>query len=206
MGMARSLFLTIAVVMLAAVMAPVDPAAAQTLPWPGDPQPQRGAAPWPGGAPQPGMASPGMSPMMASPGMGGGGMGGGVPPCMADFTKLREEVEKKGMAAKAAGKKHVSREEMCKLITSYATSEAKWVKFTEAGVGTCGIPPQIATQLKQVHTNTEQTKEKICTAGPAGPAPGPSLHDALGMDRVAMPDASKAGTGTLDTMTGFIHP
>jgi hypothetical protein len=216
MGMARRLLLTGAVVMLPVAMLPTGPAAAQTMPWPGDPQPQGGGPAWPGergaspsGMPSPGMASPGMSPMMGGPrpmgpGMGGGGMGGGggAPPCMAEFTKLREEVEKKGMAAKAAGQKHASREEMCKLITSYAASEAKWVKFTEAGVGSCGIPPQIANQLKQVHTNTEQTKEKICTAGPAGPA-APSLHDALGMDRVATPDASKAGNGTLDTLTGF---
>jgi hypothetical protein len=131
-------------------------------------------------------------------------MGGeGVPPCMADFTKLREEVEKKGLAAKAAGQKRASREEMCKLITSYAASEAKWVKFTETGVGTCGIPPQIANQLKQVHANTEQTKEKICAAGPAGPAAGPSLSEALGTNRLAPQDSTKtAGGGTLDTMTG----
>jgi hypothetical protein len=65
---------------------------------------------------------------------------------MAEFMNLREEVEKKGLAAKAAGQKHAPREEMCKLITAYAASEAKWVKFTEAGVGgNCGIPPQVAT-------------------------------------------------------------
>jgi hypothetical protein len=123
---------------------------------------------------------------------------------MAEFTKLREEVEKKGMAAKAAGQKHVGREEMCKLITVYATAEAKWVKFTEAGVGSCGIPVQIANQLKQVHSNTEQTREKICTAGPAaGPAAAPSLSEALGTDRFTAPDSTKtAGSGTLDTLTG----
>jgi hypothetical protein len=84
---------------------------------------------------------------------------------MEEFTQLREEVQKKGLAAKAAGQKHAAREEMCKLITSYAASEAKWVKFTEAGVGTCGIPLHIAAQLKQVHANTEQAREKICIAG-----------------------------------------
>jgi hypothetical protein len=153
------------------------PAAAQMMPWPGDPPLQGGAPPWPGerGAPPSGMASPGISPMMGGPPRIGGG--GGMLPCMAEFTKLREEVEKKGMTAKVAGQKHASREEMCKLITVYAASEAKWVKFTEAGVGTCGIPVQIATQLKQVHVTTEQTKEKICTVGPAGPAAGPLTGD-----------------------------
>jgi hypothetical protein len=124
---------------------------------------------------------------------------------MAEFMKLREEVEKKGLAAKAAGQKHVAREEMCKLITAYAASEAKWVKFTEAGVGgNCGIPQQVANQLKQVHTGTEQTREKICAAGPAGPAAAaPSLSEALGTTRLATPDSSKAaGNGTLDTLMG----
>jgi hypothetical protein len=121
---------------------------------------------------------------------------------MAEFTKMREEVEKKGMAAKQAGQKHASREEMCKLITGYAASEAKWVKFAEDGVGKCGIPPQIATQLKQVHANTEQTKEKICTAGPAGPAAAPSLHDALDLDRPRLDSTKTTGSGVFDTLTG----
>jgi hypothetical protein len=185
-----------------------DPAFAQ-MPWPSDAPQSGAAAPWPGERPA---APAGMSPMMGAPrpigpaGMGGGGMGGGggPPPCMAEFTKLREDVEKKGLAAKAAGQKHAAREEMCKLITSYATSEAKWVKFVEGGVSSCGIPPQIATQLKQVHTNTEQTREKICAAGPAGgPAAAPSLSEALGTNRLATPDSTKtAGGGTMDTMTG----
>jgi hypothetical protein len=140
------------------------------------------------------------------PPVGGGGMmgggGGGAPPCMAEFIKLREEVEKKGVAAKAAGQKHVGREEMCKLITAYAATEAKWVKFTEGSVQTCGIPPQVANQLKQVHSNTEQTREKVCAAG--GPVPGggpPSLSDALGTTKLATPETAK-GNGTFDTLTG----
>jgi hypothetical protein len=151
----------IPVVLLLVILLLARPAAAQTMPWPGDPPLQGGAPPWPGegGAPPPGMASPGIPPRTG---------GGGAPPCMAAFTKLREEVEKKGLAAKAASQKHAAREEMCKLITSYAASEANWVKFTEAGVGTCGIPVQVVNELKQVHANTEGTVEKIC-AGSARP-------------------------------------
>jgi hypothetical protein len=121
---------------------------------------------------------------------------------MAEFTKLREDAEKKVVAAKTAGQKHASREEMCKLITIYAASEAKWVKFTEAGVATCGIPSEIVTQLKQRHAGTEQAREKICNAGPAGPAPGPSLHDGLGLDRPTLDSAKTTGSGVMDTLTG----
>jgi hypothetical protein len=201
MGTARRLLLLIAVAIL-----PAGHAAAQTVPWPGD-APKAGApAPWPGSAaPSPGMSPmmgappPGASPMMGAPRPMGGG--GGMPPCMAEFAKLREEAEKKGMAAKAAGQRKVGREEMCKYITTYATAEAKWVKFTESGVQTCGIPAQVANQLKQVHANTEQTREKICAAGPAAAAP--SLSDALGTSRPPTSETAK-GNGTLDTLTGAV--
>jgi hypothetical protein len=207
MGTAHRLLLLIAVAML-----PAGHAAAQTVPWPGDAPKAGAAAPWPGSAPSPGMSpamgapSPGMSPMMGAPrpmgGVGGGGGGGGMPPCMAEFAKLREDVQKKGMVAKAAGQRKVGREEMCKYITTYATAEAKWVKFTESGVQTCGIPMQVVNQLKQVHANTEQTKEKICAAGPAAAAP--SLSDALGTSRLPTSETAKTGNGTLDTLTGSV--
>lgn len=125
-----------------------------------------------------------------------------MPPCMAEFAKLRQEVEKKGMAAKAAGQRKVGREEMCKHITTYAAAEAKWVKFTESGVQTCGIPIQVVNQLKQVHANTEQTREKICAAGPAAGMAAPSLSDALGTSRLPTSETAKTGNGTLDTLTG----
>jgi len=98
--------------------------------------------------------------------------GGGVPPCMAEFAKLREDVQKKGLAAKAAGERKVSREEMCKHITAFNVAELKWVKFTESNVSSCGISAQVVQQIKQVHDRTEQTREKICAVGPAaGDAP-----------------------------------
>ncbi len=125
------------VVAIAVMMLPGHHAAAQTLPWPSDhPPPQ------------------------ASPFGGGGGM----PPCMAEFAKLRDDVQKLGLAAKAAGQRKVSRQEMCKHITAYSAAELKWVKYTEANTTSCGIPAEVAQQLKQVHTNTEQTNERICAA------------------------------------------
>src|SRR5258708_15188591 len=86
---------------------------------------------------------------------------------MAEFGRLREDVQKLGLAAKAAGQRKVNREEMCKHITAYSAAELKWVKYTDANVKTCGIPAEVAQQLKQVHSNTEQTKEKICSLAAA---------------------------------------
>jgi hypothetical protein len=128
------------------------------------------------------------------------GGGGGVPPCMAEFAKLRDDVQKRGLAAKAAGQRKVSSEEMCKHIMDYSAAELKWVKYTEANITSCGIPAEVAQQLKQVHSNTEQTKAKICAAGPS--AAPPSLSDALGTSRLPTPETTKSGSGTLDTLTG----
>jgi S1-C subfamily serine protease len=84
-------------------------------------------------------------------------------PCLAEFGKLREEVQKRGAAAKAAGEHKVAREEMCKLVQNFSAAEGKWLKFTEAGVASCGIPPEVVTQLKRVHARTEQAQKNICS-------------------------------------------
>jgi hypothetical protein len=216
MEKARRLLLAVAVTAsAAAAMLPAGRAGAQTMPWPGD-SPRQAPAPWPGQAPagmSPAMGAPAMgAPGMGAPPMGGGGMGGpgmgggGPPPCMADFVKMREETEKRGKAAKAASERKVGREEMCKYITSYADAEAKWVNFTEKNTQTsCGIPVQVANQLKQVHASTEQTKQRICAAGgPAGIPAGPSLHDALEATATTM-ETAKKGNGTFDTLINSVR-
>ena len=194
---------------LALAALPLCKADAQPLPWPTDQRPAgaAAAAPWP--APGGPVSAPLMSPAPGPvPGFGAppppAGQAGappGAPPCIIEFTKLREDVEKKGKAAKAASERKVTREEMCKQITVYAAAELKWVKFTEDNVSKCGIPAAIAQQLKTVHGRTEQTREKICTAAPMAPA-APSLSDALGTTRLPTPDTTKTGSGTLDTLTG----
>lgn len=195
MGAGQRLSLIVAVAAL-----PSWQAAAQTLPWPADPPRPAASAPWPGAG-----APPSAPPMMGGvvpprPSQGSPFDGGGMPPCMAEFSKLRDDVQKKGLAAKAAGQRKVSREEMCKHITAYSVAELKWVKYSEANITACGIPAEVVQQLKQVHGGTEQTKEKICAAGPST-AP-PSLSDALGTSRLPTPETAKSGNGTLDTLTG----
>jgi hypothetical protein len=84
--------------------------------------------------------------------------------CMAEFAELRDDVQKRGLAAKAAGQRKASREEMCKNITAYGAAELKWVKYSEDNVTSCAIPTELVSQLKQAHSNTEQIKEKICAS------------------------------------------
>jgi 23S rRNA G2445 N2-methylase RlmL len=118
---------------------------------------------------------------------------------MAEFTKLRDERDKRGKAAKAANERKVTQGEMCKYITNYADAEARWVKYAETNERGCGIPIQIVSQMKQMLSGTEQTKQRVCNAPQAV---GPSLSDALGVTRPVL-DNAKAGSGsTLDTLTG----
>jgi len=185
------------------------PQAQPQQPWPNSaPAPQPQQAPWPNSAPQPQpMAAPPMGGGFAGP-PAGGGFGGGPTgvqqECMTQFTSLRTEVEKRGMAAKTGGEKRVSREEMCKLVTAYSAAEIKWVKYAEGNMTKCGIPKEIVTQLKAVHAKTADGQKKLCAAGPAGgAAAAPTLSDALGTATLPTHESEKRKRGgTLDTLTG----
>jgi hypothetical protein len=131
--------------------------------------------------------------------------GGAEPPCMPEFLKLREDVEKKSRTAKAISEHKPSREDMCKQVTIVSAAEAKWAKFAEANVASCGIPREVAQQLKTMHDHTDQMKKALCATGPAVAPVAPSLSDALGTARLPMPETTKSGGGsTLDTLNGNI--
>jgi hypothetical protein len=151
------------------------------------------------------MGAPGpMGGPMGAPGPMGGGAMGSPPPCAVEFGKLREEVQKKGLAAKTAGERKATREEMCKMVQAYSAAEGKWLKFTEAGVASCGIPAEVVTQLKQTHARTELARQNICSSGPAAAMQAaPSLSDALGTNRLQL-DTKRTGSNYLDTMTGNV--
>ena len=75
---------------------------------------------------------------------------------------LREEAEKRGKLIKAASERHAPPEEACKLIGNFAQAEIKMIKYVESHAAKCGIPPQIAEQLKTGHKNTENMQKKVC--------------------------------------------
>jgi hypothetical protein len=86
------------------------------------------------------------------------------------------------------------------------------IKYVEANSAKCGIPPQIAEQLKGGHKNTEAMQKKVCDVAQAqaqgkamGPA-GPSLSEVLGSS-AALPEATptaKKGGSTFDTLNGNV--
>jgi hypothetical protein len=144
-----------------------------------------------------------MSPMapgpMGPPSGGASSWPSNPPPCVGGFLKLRSEVEKAGLAAKAAREHKASREDMCKLITTFVAAEAKMVGYAAANASACGIPPQAIKQMQEGHVKTTAVRTQICT-GPAPAAP-PTLSDALGTSSFAI-DSIKAKSNTFNTLTG----
>ena len=146
----------------------------------------------------------------------GGGMTGGAPPqqaggpgdaCMKEFMPLREDAEKRGKLIKAASDRHATPDEACKLIGSFSQAEIKMIRFVESHATKCGIPGQVADQLKNGHKNTETMQKKVCAMAqqrPAGPA-GPSLSEVLGSS-AAVPEATanRKGGSTFDTLNGNV--
>jgi hypothetical protein len=129
--------------------------------------------------------------------------------CMKGFVPLREEAEKRGKLIKAASDRHAPPQEACKLIGNFGQSELKMIKYVESHAAKCGIPAQVADQLKQGHKNTENMQQKVCSvaeqAQTRGPA-GPSLSEVLGSS-AALPEATataKKGGSTFDTLNGNV--
>jgi hypothetical protein len=126
----------------------------------------------------------------------------GMPPCANEFIPLREQVQKAGMAVKAAIDKKAERSEICNRLKYFTGTEAKFVKYLEANAGWCGIPGDAIQQVKASHVHSSKLRDQACAAGPAGPriAPGPGLSDALGTSRP--PPETKKGLGTFETLSG----
>ena len=137
--------------------------------------------------------------------------GGPSEACMKGFVPLREDAEKRGKLIKAASDRHAPPPEACKLIQNFAQAEVKMIQYVEANSAKCGIPPQIADQLKGGHKNTEAMQKKVCDVAQQiqarGGAPaGPSLSEVLG-SATSLPEATptnKKGGSTFDTLNGNV--
>jgi hypothetical protein len=207
----------------AAVLLSAGTASAQSAfpaPLPGQSATQSSASPFPpinGNSAAP-AAAPANSFPSAGPAAFGGGGGGFASPqqagpsesCMKDFVPLREEAERRGKLIQAASKRKATPVEACKLFKSFSQAEVKMIKYVEANSARCGIPGQIADQLKTNHKGTEGIQQKVCTVAEqmqkgGGPAPAPGLSDVLGSS-AALPEAnaSKKGGSAFDTLTGNV--
>jgi hypothetical protein len=142
------------------------------------PLPSQAEAPAGSASPVPHMngAAPSASPGASAPLLAGSRSDA----CIKRFAPLREEAEKRGRLIKAASERHASPVEACKLIGSFGQAEIKMIKYIEANAEQCGIPPQIADQLRNSHKNTEKMQKKVCTMAQRHPSAGPDLEKVLG--------------------------
>ena len=168
-------------------------------PWPASPQqapavPLAPAAPQPGGfsSPQAGGFSPPQQQQQQQE----------MPPCVQEFFKLRDDAEKKALAIKAANDRKAPPKEACVLFTALAASQAKMLKFVNENGQWCGIPANVAEQIKQGSAKVTEIRTRVCQVAAAPQRQqGPSLSDAL---NAPVPDSNniKTGRGTFDTLTG----
>ncbi len=129
--------------------------------------------------------------------------GAQMPPCIAQFLPLKEEMEKRFVAAKTAIDKKASAAELCSLLTRFTEAESKMVKYAEEQGVWCEFPPQVLQTMKASQVKSQGYRKQACTAAaqPQRKPTAPSLSDALG---TPVPDASttRTGRGTFDSLGG----
>ena len=132
---------------------------------------------------------------------------GSADACMKGFVPLREEAERRGKMIKAASDRKAPPDEACKLIRNFGQAELKMIKYVETNSAKCGIPQQIADQLKNGHKNTDKMQTQVCNvaqqAATRGPA-GPSLSEVLGSSSLPEAQPVKKGGSTFDTLNGNV--
>jgi hypothetical protein len=126
------------------------------------------------------------------------------PPCVQQFTKLRDDTQKKALAIREASQHKVPAKEACKLFNVFSAAEAKMLKYAEDNQVWCGIPKQIVESIKQGHTKSTAIRVRVCAAAEApARSAAPSLSDALGSPTPNSNNIKTGhGTGTFDTLTG----
>jgi len=133
------------------------------------------------------------------PGLGAG-PGGGASPCEG-FVPLRNDAQKKGMAIGVAEKeKHPDRKQICRLVTVFSAAEEKALKFLQANMVWCGVPPQAVAAAKEAHVKTLKFREVVCAPAPEPHLP--TLSDAIGTPTLDTGKNTKTNTGTFNTLTG----
>ena len=140
------------------------------------------ASPFPpvnGAAPSAAVGAPSAFPSQGSAPVSSGFSGpppqasGGADVCMKGFVPLREEAERRGKLIKAASDRKAPPDEACKLIKNFGQAETKMIQYVETNSAKCGIPPQIADQLRNGHKNTEKMQKQVCTMAQGRATSGP---------------------------------
>ena len=82
------------------------------------------------------------------------------------------------------------------------------IKYVEANAAKCGIPPQIAEQLRTGHKNTEAMQKKVCAVARSSgrrDRPAPALAKCWALRRrFRRRQPAKKGGSTFDTLNGNV--
>lgn len=125
-----------------------------------------------------------------------------APPCIEEFSKLRDATEKRAMAIRAASERKADPKEACGLFNAFAAAESKMIKYAVDNQVGCRIPAQIIDGMKKGQARTADIRTKVCRAASApARSAAPTLSDAL---TAPVPNSNniKTGRGTFDTLTG----
>jgi len=152
--------------------------------------------------PSAGPGGPGM--MGPGPATGPGpGASAGMPPCLQKFLPMRAEAEKRASVLQAGINKKKPPPELCQLFRSFSDAEEKVVSYAATNQSGCGIPPDAVAQMKKNHSKTVEVRDKVCNIATQQPKPaGPNLGEALGFGSLPTAETTRAGTGTLDSLSG----
>ena len=116
---------------------------------------------------------------------------------------MRAEAEKRAGALQVGINKKKPPPELCHLFRSFSDAEEKVVSYAVANQAGCAIPLDAVAQMKKNHAKTTEVRDKVCAVAqqPAKPA-GPNLGEALGFGSLPTAETTRAGTGTLDSLSG----
>jgi hypothetical protein len=128
-----------------------------------------------------------------------------MPPCIEKFMPLRDEMDKRFGAAKAAlARKPPNPADACAHLTKFSQAQMTAIKYIQQNnnPATCPFPPGMADTMKASNVQTEEVRKQACAAASAPPrSAGPTLSDALSPPPFTK-DNTKTGGGTLDSLFG----
>lgn len=148
--------------------------------------------------------------------MGGGpGAPGGAPKgpgidCNAEFQKLNAEMQKRGLAIKAASERKASAKDACVLLRRYTDAEGQMLAFLKKYTGPCGIPGELLKQMAMGASKSGMMRDNVCkaasgqAAAPPPPPPSQGLSGTLSGGSGGGPNDNPSGGGVFDSLTGNV--
>lgn len=137
--------------------------------------------------------------------------GGARADCMTDFSAIREDMQTKGKALEAAGKRKAPPQELCPLFRAYTASEAKLAKYLSDNKEWCQIPDQAIQQSQESNKKSAALRDKVCAAAANGaaagggkPPPQGSMSSALGVNTGYAAGGTPGTGGVFDTLRGNV--